>query len=296
MANHSQAETHTLTDDEAQLIPIRQLSELTNVNTVTIRAWERRYGLLKPARTSKGHRLYSQEDVKRVQAILAFISKGVPVGKVKSLLLQEYEQDGNQEDDSWRSLIEKLESDLRSHSKAQRNLRDLFLNYPANLCYREVIEPLFTKLKARPQTLAEQAILESAIVSYSLTRLNAKAIKNPRASVTLVCANQSPMWKLAICALELYDANIKVDFFNQALSLTTLIMLTEYSTDTHCVIYNEGVWKSEDEEKMLTLSAQHKHVVFCGTAALLSPIDAERKLSSPHKILEYLNKVLTPEG
>ena len=45
------------------LLPIRVISRLSGVNTVTLRARERRYGLLTPTRTEKGHRLYSQEDV-----------------------------------------------------------------------------------------------------------------------------------------------------------------------------------------------------------------------------------------
>ena len=55
----------TMKTDEngADLIPIRELSSLTGVNSVTLRAWERRYGLLKPQRTPKGHRLYSMQDV-----------------------------------------------------------------------------------------------------------------------------------------------------------------------------------------------------------------------------------------
>ena len=37
--------------------PIREVSRLTGVNAVTLRAWQRRYGLVQPARTEKGHRL-----------------------------------------------------------------------------------------------------------------------------------------------------------------------------------------------------------------------------------------------
>ena len=33
------------------LFPISAVSQLTGVNSVTLRAWERRYGLIKPTRT-----------------------------------------------------------------------------------------------------------------------------------------------------------------------------------------------------------------------------------------------------
>ena len=77
-ANHNQ-------EPESQF-PIRQLSARTQVNTVTLRAWERRYGLLKPQRTPKGHRLYSEDDVATIERILTLVARGVPIGKVKALL------------------------------------------------------------------------------------------------------------------------------------------------------------------------------------------------------------------
>ena len=40
------------------LLAIGELARRTGVNPVTLRAWERRYGLLKPQRTANLHRLY----------------------------------------------------------------------------------------------------------------------------------------------------------------------------------------------------------------------------------------------
>ena len=72
--------------DSSEYFPIRELSLRTGVNSVTLRAWERRYGLLKPKRTDKGHRLYDQGDVQRVEGILRWIQQGVAVSKVRALL------------------------------------------------------------------------------------------------------------------------------------------------------------------------------------------------------------------
>jgi DNA-binding transcriptional MerR regulator len=56
--------------------PIRVLAESTGVGASTLRAWERRYGLLKPERTPKGHRLYRPEDFERIGRILALLQEG----------------------------------------------------------------------------------------------------------------------------------------------------------------------------------------------------------------------------
>ncbi len=71
---------------ETPLYPIREVSRLTGVNSVTLRAWERRYGLIKPRRTPKGHRLYAREDIERVEQILQWLNRGVPVSQVRELL------------------------------------------------------------------------------------------------------------------------------------------------------------------------------------------------------------------
>lgn len=67
-------------------LPIRTLSALTGVNSVTIRAWERRYGLLKPLRTSKGHRLYNQGHVQQIKKILHYLQQGIAISQIKPLL------------------------------------------------------------------------------------------------------------------------------------------------------------------------------------------------------------------
>jgi MerR family transcriptional regulator, light-induced transcriptional regulator len=45
------------------LFGIKKVAELTGIPPVTLRAWERRYDVIKPIRTEKGQRRYSQKDV-----------------------------------------------------------------------------------------------------------------------------------------------------------------------------------------------------------------------------------------
>ncbi len=71
---------------QEQLFPIREVARLTGVNPVTLRAWERRYGLIQPTRTNSGHRLYSMADIERVRSILGWIGRGVAVSKVGKIL------------------------------------------------------------------------------------------------------------------------------------------------------------------------------------------------------------------
>ncbi len=54
---------------------IGEFARLSGITATTLRAWQRRYGLLKPERTDGGHRLYSDEDVQQALKILDWVKK-----------------------------------------------------------------------------------------------------------------------------------------------------------------------------------------------------------------------------
>lgn len=58
------------------LMRIGQLSHRTGVSPEVLRAWENRYGLLRPTRSPGGFRLYSAEDEARVRRTAALIAEG----------------------------------------------------------------------------------------------------------------------------------------------------------------------------------------------------------------------------
>lgn len=126
--------------DATPIYPIRDVARLTGINPVTLRAWQRRYGLLKPARTEKGHRLYSEADIATIRHILHWLEQGVSIGQVKSLLDtpspavsgSNWQQAQAQLMDSALGLnLGRLEADLL----------ELASLYPAELVLRKVLEP-----------------------------------------------------------------------------------------------------------------------------------------------------------
>lgn len=69
-----------------EFFPIRTVSTLTGVNPITLRAWERRHGLIRPTRTATGHRVYTRADIDTVHRILALVDSGVTIGHVREAL------------------------------------------------------------------------------------------------------------------------------------------------------------------------------------------------------------------
>lgn len=68
------------------VFPIRTVAALTGVNPITLRAWERRYGLVQPQRTPSGRRMYTQADIDTIQRALALVQRGVAIGRVRDAL------------------------------------------------------------------------------------------------------------------------------------------------------------------------------------------------------------------
>ena len=68
----------------AELYPISAVAKLTSIPLDTLRAWERRYGVVVPKRVARG-RLYSTEQVKRLQLLRRAVDDGHSIGQVAGL-------------------------------------------------------------------------------------------------------------------------------------------------------------------------------------------------------------------
>lgn len=75
--------------EDLPLYPIRTVARLTRINARTLRSWESKYSLVKPARSPGGHRLYSENDVKTVLEVKAMIyEKGMSTLGVENMLAE----------------------------------------------------------------------------------------------------------------------------------------------------------------------------------------------------------------
>lgn len=130
--------------------PIREVARLTGVNPVTLRAWERRYGLIVPRRTPKGHRLYDETHVKRIQSILNWLNRGIAVGQVKQLLDARQSQN-LAENNQWGGLHEQMLQAIAELSERRLDEgfnRALSLYPPRTLC-KHLLLPLLVSLEQR---------------------------------------------------------------------------------------------------------------------------------------------------
>ena len=52
---------------------VKQVSALTGIAPDRLRAWERRYGVVRPTRTEGGYRLYDDDDLARLRLMMRLV-------------------------------------------------------------------------------------------------------------------------------------------------------------------------------------------------------------------------------
>lgn len=135
--------------DDRPALRIGEVSRRTGVGVPTLRAWERRYGLLDPERTHGGHRLYSEADVARVQAMQRLIDEGWTASVAATEAAQRaapvtplYVINGGQ--DAVTDLIERLDGALSAFDAAAVDtaIDDTFARFEVVRALDEVVLPV----------------------------------------------------------------------------------------------------------------------------------------------------------
>ena len=72
--------------------PVKRISDLTGINPVTLRAWERRYGILNPHRDENHYRLYSDQDLAILRWLINKKSNGVSISTAAANLKEMIER------------------------------------------------------------------------------------------------------------------------------------------------------------------------------------------------------------
>jgi len=74
-----------MSDDPSNQYSIKAAAVATGLSVETLRAWERRYGIVEPKRDSSGHRIYTGMDVARLRRLRETTDRGHPIGKIAHL-------------------------------------------------------------------------------------------------------------------------------------------------------------------------------------------------------------------
>lgn len=242
------------------LLPIREVARLTGVNPVTLRAWERRYGLVVPQRTSKGHRLYSHEQVQRIQAILSWLNRGVAVSQVLPLLEHDQPPRPASEGDDWQAQHAHLGDCIAQ--LAERRLDQQFNQamalYPAFTLCEQLLLPLLAHLETRWQVHPSACVEQAFFHSWLRSKLGLRVYHNNRqlhsAPLLLVSADGHPIDPaLWLCAWLVSDAGYPVEVFDLPLQGRDLALAVERLDAPALLLSVSNVIDSERLQRNLNL-------------------------------------------
>jgi len=134
--------------DDNGFFPIRTVCSLTGINPVTLRAWERRYGLIQPRRTPSGHRLYSHEDIDRINEVLSLLAQGVSISQVSAMLKRRGPKSEDTAEGPWAEFRRSMLSAVQRFDEAA--LEDAYSGalslYPAALVADKLVLPVLRDL------------------------------------------------------------------------------------------------------------------------------------------------------
>lgn len=128
----------------------------TGLAPTTLRAWERRYGVLLPDRTSGGHRLYSERDIASLKWLKQQLEQGLTIGRASEILKHMLSTGEASVDVASGSLPTRSVDDLVSQlhralidydeARAESILSEAYSLHPIDLVCLNVILPTFQKL------------------------------------------------------------------------------------------------------------------------------------------------------
>jgi len=133
---------------------IKAVSNMLGIQPGTLRAWERRYKMIRPNRNEAGHRLYTDEHIKILKWLIDKVNRGFTISQAVSLLennqnhLASTEQNESAPQDQIESFSEEILEALLSFNEqeAHKKLDYVFSIYSPEKVAIEIIGPSLVKI------------------------------------------------------------------------------------------------------------------------------------------------------
>src|SRR5512135_609849 len=155
---------------------IKAVSQATGLSVETLRAWERRYGVVVPQRDEMGRRVYLPEDVLRLRRLREATERGHPIGRLvrmdeTSLARLLHEPEPRRQGAAASTFVERILDAARRFSAVeceQTLTLAVSLMAPSRLI-EEVLEPLLREVGERWHR-GELSIAQERLVSTTVRR------------------------------------------------------------------------------------------------------------------------------
>lgn len=231
-----------------QLYPIREVARMTGINPVTLRAWERRYGLVQPTRTESGHRLYSLADIEEVRSILGWIERGVAVSKVGKILARTHarpeQADPGLEGNEYRHWQEQIKRCAHGfdETRLEQIYGQVFSSYPLAVAFQEVLLPVWQALLVQQDSFgqaSEWLFLDTFLRARTLQRLHLARHQDQDSRVLLVAMpGQCRELELLVAGLLLGSAEVAIQVLGLGQPLEELSLVCDKLAPDALVLFS----------------------------------------------------------
>ncbi|MFI8479927.1 MerR family transcriptional regulator [Pseudomonas sp. NPDC078700] len=238
---------------QEELFPIREVSRLTGVNSVTLRAWERRYGLIQPTRTESGHRLYSQADIESVRNILTWIERGVAVSKVGKILAKSrslkaasvpvYDVVTGSEWQQWQRQLHTAVSCF-DDIQLDRLYGQVFSSYPLPVVFQAILMPLWQDLLMRHNDIgqtSEWLFYDAFLRGRVMQRLHANRAQAEDRVIVAALPGHCRELELLVTGLLLSHSSVAVSVFAIGQPLDELVYICDRVKPLGLVLFSNQV-------------------------------------------------------
>jgi DNA-binding transcriptional MerR regulator/methylmalonyl-CoA mutase cobalamin-binding subunit len=160
-----------------KLYTIGTVSKLTGVGAITLRAWERRYGLIEPVRKESGHRLYTRRHIDQINRITALTQQGVRISQIHPEMLESgADTEAGPDGDKWRESLNSMMAAIISfdEDRLEEIYNEALSLYPIGLVTRKLLTPLLVELGLRWESSEGNIAEEHFFAFYLRNKLGAR--------------------------------------------------------------------------------------------------------------------------
>ena len=160
-----------------KLYTIGTVSKLTGVGAITLRAWERRYGLIQPVRKESGHRLFTRHHIDQINRITALTQQGMRISQIRPEMLEtETGNESDEEPDAWNEYLNSMIAAIIDfdEDRLEEIYNEALSLYPIGIVTRKLLTPLLIELGLRWATNKGSIAEEHFFAFYLRNKIGAR--------------------------------------------------------------------------------------------------------------------------
>lgn len=213
---------------------IKAVSNIVGIQPGTLRAWERRYKIVRPIRNEAGHRLYTDEHLKILKWLMEKVERGFTISQAVSLLENKNESDkDNEESLNQTNQIQSFSQDIQhallsfNEKEAQLKLDYVFSIFSPEKVAIDIVGPILVNIGKLWEENEITSAHEHFATNFLRSRIGMMLISHPSDQLLpkalCVCGpNERHEIGLLIFTLYLKRKGYDVVYLGQSISSTDI--------------------------------------------------------------------------